>query len=426
MGDDEDNTQNISDGSDEETTPALLNKTYTPTKEILSKSPIRSLLRFDDSDSCDDIKVEPEVRNTSAFLTGYKEGMAAASGTDDIMGSSTNDGASLLERLNQLPNLSEALKKNGLDVSDYTVPSDPTGRAGIPSEQLADSVNTDDLLEESVLGIGNCVAQSTPYPMRSEHCVGSPVATQTDQEIAERRFHPKTPEQKLDESIKSRLLYLLEQSGNKKKKANRHVRFDMPDSPFEDNPKDLLAKQRFEYELEKKILEEELKEKVDQLLLEKKKLRELSAKKTTPRQPGKKPVKKTPQSKNKPLVSKAVPASPDTHHTSSTVQDFLLPKMLEDFPYLHVSPQVARVLWNKQVKQISALTKEDGSKTKLIKKHLEEEERRQELLLNLMKKELEFVNRVSHEKAIRDEKRLLKAKLRGKFPNLDFFTFSFK
>ena len=43
-----------------------------------------------------------------------------------------------------------------------------------------------------------------------------------------------------------------------------------------------------------------------------------------------------------------------------------------------------------------------------------EEERRQELLLNLMKKELEFVNRVSNDKAIKDEKRLLKAKLRGK------------
>jgi len=49
----------------------------------------------------------------------------------------------------------------------------------------------------------------------------------------------------------------------------------------------------------------------------------------------------------------------------------------------------------------------------LIKKHLEEEERRHELLLNLMKKELEFVNRVSNENAIKDEKRLLTAKLRG-------------
>ena len=349
-------------------------------------------------------------------MAGYKEGMAATSDLDDLSVTQNEQGVSLLERLNRLPNLSEALKKNGVDVSDYTVSSDQISKVNDTDELLAASENTDDLLAASVSDIGDCAAQSTPYPTKTVHRVSSPVATQTDDELVESQKCPKTPDQKLDESIKNRLLYLLEQSGNKKSRK-RQVRFNVPDSPEEsDDSNKLLEKQRFEYELEKRILEEELKEKVDQLVLEKKKLREITAKKTTPRPPKKTPVKKTPQSKTKPInATKNVAKATGLQNSNPVIQDYLLPQMLDDFPYLHVSPQTARVLWNKQVKQINALTQNDVSKTKLIKKHLEEEERRQELLLNLMKKELEFVNRVSNDKAIKDEKRLLKAKLRGEY-----------
>ena len=406
-----DDSQNISDLTDEEATPKVTNKTYTPTKEILSESPIRSMLRFDD-ESSDELIVEPEIRDTSAFMAGYREGMVVSSDPDDLSITQNEQSKSLLERLNQLPNLSEALRNKGVDISDYTVSSDQLNKANDTDELLVASRNTDDMLASSLSDIGDCVAQSTPYPLKPEDRVSSPVATQT--EVLENQVYPKTPDQKLDESIKNRLLYLLEQSGNKKS-HKRHVRFNVPDSPTEEaeDHNKLLEQQRFEYELEKRILEEELKEKVDQLVLEKRKLREITAKKTTPKPFKKKPVKKTPQSKTKQAGAKVVGKSPALQSKSPVIQDYLLPQMLDDFPYLHVSPQTARVLWNKQVKQINALTQSDGSKTKLIKKHLEEEERRQQLLLNLMKKELAFVNRVSNDKAIRDEKRLLKAKLRG-------------
>ncbi|XP_063694950.1 centrosomal protein of 95 kDa-like [Bolinopsis microptera] len=414
---DGDNSQNISDLTDEEATPKVVNKTYTPTKEILSESPIRSILRFDDeSDSTDEIIVEPEIRNTSAFLAGYKEGMATSYEPDDLTVSIDNKNkASLLDRLNQLPNLSEALKNNGVDVHDYSASSEQISKVNDTDELLEATGNTNDLLAASVSDLGDCVAQSTPYPTKAEYRVSSPVATQTDQNVVKSQEYPKTPDQKLDESIKTRLLFLLEQSGNKKSQK-RQVRFNVPDSPNDEteDPNKLMEQQRFEYELEKRILEEELKEKVDQLVLEKKKLREITKQRTTPRPPKKKPIKKTPQSKTKPNATKSEVKASGPQSTNNVIQDYLLPQMLDDFPYLHVSPQTARVLWNKQVKQINALTQTDGSKTKLIKKHLEEEERRQELLLNLMKKELEFVNRVSNENAIKDEKRLLTAKLREK------------
>ena len=67
-----------------------------------------------------------------------------------------------------------------------------------------------------------------------------------------------------------------------------------------------------------------------------------------------------------------------------------------------------------QVKQINALKSIETERTKIIKKHLQEEEKRQELLLNLMRKELEFTTRQNRKKSILEEKRLLKAKMLGK------------
>ena len=408
LEDDPDDTQNISDLTDDAVTPQKIDRTFTPTKEILTESPIKSVLQFDSDEESEPIHLDAETRNTSAFMIGYKEGLA---GTSDVDNVTMNEQASLLQRLNKLPHLSDALKKNGVDISDYTVTESETAEISNDTDELLRSDNqnnTNELLAGSMSDIGSCVAQSTPFPSK----LYTDAAIQHDLPV------PKTPEQKLDDTIKSRLVYLLERSGNTKIKK-RHVRFDVPDSPFEsfnenrDN-NNVTEKERQDYEMDKKILEDELKDKIDELMHGKKKLRELAMKKTTPKSTSKKS-----STKKSPLDSKRTPfKSPGSKPTSDPIiQNYLLPQMLDEFPYLHVSPQTARVLWNKQVKQISALTQSDVSKTKLIKKHLKEEEKRQELLLNLMKKELEFVNRVNNEKAIKDEKRLLKAKLLGLYLN---------
>ena len=415
------NSQNISTVSEDgrETHIIEMNRTFTPTKEILAESPIKSILNSELSD------VDSAIKDTSAFMEGYKVGMAANLGSESELCSIYQEEPSLLERLNQLPNLTEALKKNGVDVPDYTESLSSVGMGSIRDMAAPNRVDdTEELLAGSMSDIGDCVAQSTPFPTQIRNTSPSPtqiretspVSTQTDFHLNNRKGEFKTPEKRLNESIKGRLLYLLEQSGNAKT-SKRHVRFDVPDSPSieRENHNYLLEKQKFEYELEKRILEEELKEKIDQLVLEKKKLRDLTIKKTAPKITKKISCKKTPASKKKTPRTKTptLSAGKSPGDQSAVIEDYLLPQMLESFPYLHVSPQTARVLWNKQVKQINALTQVDTNKTKLIKKHLEEEEKRQELLLNLMKKELDFVTRYSNEKAIKDEKRLLKAKLLG-------------
>ena len=349
--DEEQDTQDILETTDDAIEPnelRQLNRTFTPTKETLSKSPIKSLLLASDSEP--EMSLEPEVKETSAFMKGYEEGMAPSFDAKDIACSYIEEKGSLLERLNHLPNLSEALRQKGVDVTDYSI---------------SQTDNTDDLLVASVSDIGECIAQSTPYPSKPEGRVTSPAATQTRAYTPEPR---RTSDSALDKSIKERLVYLLEQSGNCKIRK-RQVRFDIPDSPRSDSedPNYLLEKQKFEFELEKRILEEELKEKIDQLVFEKKRLRDLTVKKTTPKPPKRVATTKTPAGRSRtPLAKRKTPSksqrpvsAPCTPApTTPAIKEYMLPEMLDQFPYLHVSPGTARVLWNKQVKQISALTQQ--------------------------------------------------------------------
>eukprot|EP00116_Pleurobrachia_bachei_P010373 sb/3470635/ len=76
-----------------------------------------------------------------------------------------------------------------------------------------------------------------------------------------------------------------------------------------------------------------------------------------------------------------------------------------------MSPSTARTLWGKQMRQVAALNKADESRALLLKKHLKEEEKRQELLLQMMQKELDFVARKGAEEEVKREERLLKAKM---------------
>ena len=64
--------------------------------------------------------------------------------------------------------------------------------------------------------------------------------------------------------------------------------------------------------------------------------------------------------------------------------------MMEEFPFLHVSPQTAHSLGQKQARHLNSILK-SGSEAKRTKtqRMIEEAERRQETLVGILKKDLE-------------------------------------
>lgn len=69
--------------------------------------------------------------------------------------------------------------------------------------------------------------------------------------------------------------------------------------------------------------------------------------------------------------------------------EVLLPAMLEEFPFLHVSPQTAHSMWNKQARHLSSVLKSgaEAKKTK-TQRMIEDAEKRQEALVGILKKDL--------------------------------------
>ena len=64
--------------------------------------------------------------------------------------------------------------------------------------------------------------------------------------------------------------------------------------------------------------------------------------------------------------------------------------MLEEFPFLHVSPQTARSMWQKQAQHLSSVFKsESEAKRTKTQRMIEEAERRQEALVGILKKDLD-------------------------------------
>lgn len=64
--------------------------------------------------------------------------------------------------------------------------------------------------------------------------------------------------------------------------------------------------------------------------------------------------------------------------------------MLEEFPFLHVSPQTAHSMWNKQTRHLSSVLKSgaEAKKTK-TQRMIEDAEKRQEALVGILKKDLD-------------------------------------
>lgn len=75
----------------------------------------------------------------------------------------------------------------------------------------------------------------------------------------------------------------------------------------------------------------------------------------------------------------------------------ILPMLLDEFPHLHLSLHTWHELWRKGIQQIEQITQahqEVRRKKSLAQNQLEEAEKRQEILVNIMKKELEHNQRL--------------------------------
>ncbi|XP_006816335.1 centrosomal protein of 95 kDa-like [Saccoglossus kowalevskii] len=98
-----------------------------------------------------------------------------------------------------------------------------------------------------------------------------------------------------------------------------------------------------------------------------------------------------------------------------TVQeDDLLPTMLQEFPFLHVSPQTAHDMWRKQMRQIEQLAKAEEHHKKKTKTQLQLEEagKRQEILMNIMRKELAHNQRMRDIRDRATQQQLVKTRVR--------------
>ena len=72
----------------------------------------------------------------------------------------------------------------------------------------------------------------------------------------------------------------------------------------------------------------------------------------------------------------------------------MFPLIERDFPFIHVSPSTVRRLRQKQLQQVTALTRPRiGQKTGTVKK-MAELEQKQKALLQIIKKELDHTKRL--------------------------------
>lgn len=79
------------------------------------------------------------------------------------------------------------------------------------------------------------------------------------------------------------------------------------------------------------------------------------------------------------------------------VGDNMLPLVEREFPFVHVSPSTAHRLLQKQLQQVSALTKSGTRQRTSAVKKMTEMERKQKALVQVIKKELDHTKRMVSE-----------------------------
>lgn len=91
----------------------------------------------------------------------------------------------------------------------------------------------------------------------------------------------------------------------------------------------------------------------------------------------------------------------------------IIPLMEEEFPQLYLSPVTAKMMWQKQMRQISNLAKTARPrKPKMVEQRIEESKKKQEALMNIMRKDVEHNKRLKDAKQKAHEQRQVKNKLR--------------
>ena len=106
-------------------------------------------------------------------------------------------------------------------------------------------------------------------------------------------------------------------------------------------------------------------------------------------------------------------------------EDGILASLLQEFPYLYTSPETIHYLWQKHAKQIQTLSKtqkeidittrstvDDIGTTTKVQAHLKEAYRKQEMLMDLMRKELTHMQRMQELKRKQQVDNAMKAKAR--------------
>eukprot|EP00794_Sanderia_malayensis_P009313 gene9313-10296_t len=94
-------------------------------------------------------------------------------------------------------------------------------------------------------------------------------------------------------------------------------------------------------------------------------------------------------------------------------EEDIIPVMEEEFPHLYLSPVTARLMWQKQMHQISNLTKAaELRKPTRIQKQIDEAKKKQDALMNIMRKELEHNKRMKDTKEKAQQQKQVKMKLR--------------
>ncbi|CAF0804435.1 unnamed protein product [Brachionus calyciflorus] len=104
-------------------------------------------------------------------------------------------------------------------------------------------------------------------------------------------------------------------------------------------------------------------------------------------------------------------------------EDGILSSLLEEFPYLYTSPETIHYLWSRHAKQIETLSKtqkdldakylsKNSADNNLAENYLKEANRKQEILMNIMRKELEHIERQQDMKRKNLVENSLKAKTR--------------
>ncbi|XP_013381104.1 uncharacterized protein LOC106152154 [Lingula anatina] len=111
--------------------------------------------------------------------------------------------------------------------------------------------------------------------------------------------------------------------------------------------------------------------------------------------------------------------SPDfgRRHPLRVGEDNILPFMLEEFPFIHLSEHTIHDVWKKsyrQVEQLSKAAQEVKRKKSAAQAQYEEAKRRQEVLMNIMKKELSHNQKMQEVKERRAHEQAMKAKIREK------------